>query len=330
MSRFPYIRKRISLFLLALAVTFLCTAGAELEIHFLDVGQGDSTLLICEGEAMLIDGGLSSASRFVFSYLKEHVDELIYVVATHPDTDHIGGLSAAFNAVPVEILYTPVLEYDSKAFRSLMTYAGGQGTLVDVPFEGDTFMLGSAMVTVLHCWPEAWSSNDMSIVLRVDHGANSFIFTGDAERMSEYMMVDSGLPLAADVLKVGHHGSRYSSTQEFIDAVNPRYAVISCGQNNGYGHPHEDTLNKLTNAVILRTDMHGTIIMRSDGTDIKIVAPVLDPSAVTGFIGNRSSMKFHYPICEAVKDIELRNTIAFDTEAEALAAGYEPCGLCHP
>lgn len=111
------------------------------------------------------------------------------------------------------------------------------------------------------------------------------------------------------------------------------YAIVCASQqklDNGYGHPHEDTLNKLTNAVILRTDMHGTIIMRSDGTDIKIVAPVLDPSAVTGFIGNRSSMKFHYPICEAVKDIELRNTIAFDTEAEALAAGYEPCGLCHP
>ena len=322
-------RKRIPLFLLALAVTFMCAAGAELEIHFLDVGQGDSTLLICDGEAMLIDGGLSSASRFVFSYLKEHVDELIYVIATHPDSDHIGGLSAAFNAVPVEILYTPVLEYDSKAFRSLLTYAGDQGTFVDVPFEGDTFMLGSATVTVLHCWPEAWSSNDMSIVLRVDYGANSLIFIGDAERMIEYMMVDSGLPLAADVLKIAHHGSRYSSTKEFIDAVHPRYAVISCGRNNGYGHPHEETLSKLANAVILRTDTHGTIIMRSDGNDIRIIAPVLDPSAVTGFIGNRSSMKYHHPNCEAVKEIELRNTIAFETEEEATAAGYGPCGLCH-
>ena len=150
----------------------------------------------------------------------------------------------------------------------------------------------------------------MSIVLRVDYGSTSFIFTGDAESMSEYMMVDSGLPLDADVLKVAHHGSRYSSTQEFIDAISPSYAVISCGKYNSYGHPHSQTLERLADSVIIRTDMYGTIILRSDGTNISIVAPVFDPTSVEGFIGNRSSMKYHHPDCEAVKEIELRNTIA--------------------
>ena len=323
-------KKKIALMAVLLALTMTCAANGELEVHFIDVGQGDAALLICDGEAMLIDGGLSSASQRIFSYMQHHVEALSYIIATHPDADHIGGISAALNAVPVEILYTPVMEYDSKAFNSMMKYAELQGTLVDVPCEGDTFMLGMSTVTVLHCWPEAWSSNDMSIVVRVDYGETSFLFTGDAEKMSEYIMIDSDIPLEADVLKVAHHGSRFSSTQEFIDAVNPDYAVISCDQNNSYGHPHEETLARLSSATVLRTDQHGTVILRSDGFEISIVAPVFDPKAVAGYIGNRSSMKYHYPYCEAVKDIELRNTIALRTREEALYAGYEACGYCHP
>ncbi len=330
MSPFRENTKHILIILLALAVTFLCTASAELEVHFLDVGQGDATLLICDGEAMLIDGGLKSQGQFIYAYLRSHVDMLTYVIATHPDSDHIGGLASALNAVPVEILYTPILDYDSRVFSAMMTYAGLQGTYVDVPMEGDTFPLGSATVTVLHCWPEAWQNNDMSIVLRVDYGSTSFIFTGDAESMSEYMMIDSGLPLDADVLKVAHHGSRYSSTQEFIDAISPTYAVISCGKDNSYGHPHSQTLERLADSIILRTDMYGTIILRSDGTNINVVAPVFDPPPVEGFIGNRSSMKYHIPSCDAVKEIELRNTIALRTKEEAEAAGYDACGLCCP
>ena len=123
---------------------------------------------------------------------------------------------------------------------------------------------------VLHCWPEAWETNDMSIVLRVDYGDTSFLFTGDAEYMSEYMMLDSGWELKADVLKVGHHGSDTSSTQEFIDAVQPDYAVISCGKNNPYGHPAEEVLERLKECTVLRTDELGTVIMLSDGENIWI------------------------------------------------------------
>ena len=146
-----------------------------------------------------------------------------------------------------------------------------------VPSAGDTMQLGGAVVTVLQCWPESvlWRENDvndMSIVVRIDYGETSFVVAGDAEEASEYMMIDSGVPLRADVLRVGHHGSRYSSTGEFLHAVQPAYAVISVGRENGYGHPHQATLNRLAEAGarVLRTDLSGTIVMISDGEEIRV------------------------------------------------------------
>ena len=243
---------------------------ADIEVHFLDVGQGDATLVICDGEAMLIDGGGPSCGQFIYAYLRECVDELVYMISTHPHADHVGGLAAALNAVPVGVIFSTVDSWDTKVFENVVLYAEMQGTPIVCPNEGDVFTLGGAEVTVLHCWPEAWETNDMSIVLRVDYGDTSFLFTGDAEYMSEYMMIDSGWELKSDVLKVGHHGSDTSSTQEFIDAVLPDYAVISCGKNNPYGHPAEEVLERLKECTVLRTDELGTVIMLSDGENIWI------------------------------------------------------------
>ena len=126
------------------------------------------------------------------------------------------------------------------------------------------------------CWPEAIDAgriNDASIVLRIDYGQTSFLFTGDAEDWSEYMMIDAGVNLKADVLKVAHHGSRFSSTMEFLNAVQPEYAVISVGKDNSYGHPHPDVLGRLAKigAKVLRTDELGMIVIRSDGNTISLV-----------------------------------------------------------
>ena len=264
-------QRLLSLTLLLLFLTGIFTiAQADIEVHFLDVGQGDATLIICDGEAMLIDGGGSSSGQFIYAYLKEHVDELVYMISTHPHADHVGGLAAALNAVPVGVIFSPVDSWNTKVFENVVKYAEMQGAPIVCPNEGDVFTLGGAEVTVLHCWPEAWETNDMSIVLRVDYGDISFLFTGDAEYMSEYMMIDSGWELKADVLKVGHHGSDTSSTQEFIDAVQPDYSVISCGKNNSYGHPAEEVLERLKGSIVLRTDELGTIIMLSDGENIWI------------------------------------------------------------
>ena len=266
-------RKLICLILLL--CSFYTGAFAELEIYFLDVGQGDAAILLCDGAAMMIDGGRSSQSQFIYSYIRNtlQLERMDYIIATHPDADHIGGLAAALNAVPVDLLLSSSLSHDTKAFSSMMKYAELQGTPVIIPQDGDVFQLGGATVTILVCWPEAPDSNDTSIVLRVDYGKTSFLFTGDAEYTLEYMLLDQGADLHADVLKVGHHGSSSSSTDEFIDAVCPQYAVISCGANNSYGHPHEAVLQTLerVGAELLRTDELGTIIFHSDGDTVRLM-----------------------------------------------------------
>jgi len=310
-------------------ILLMCVAQAELSVHFLDVGQGDAALVICDGEAMLIDGGPSSASQFVYTYLRQEVGVLSVMIATHPHDDHIGGLAAALNAVPVDVVYSPVDGWDSRAWQNLKKYASAQGTPIVIPNEGDVIPLGGAEVTILHCWPEAWTENDMSIVLRVDYGTTSFLFTGDAEEMSEYMMLTDQVPLRADVLKVAHHGSRYSSTPEFIEAVSPSWAVISCGAGNTYGHPHEETLAVLGSTQVLRTDQLGTIVFHSDGTSLRVESAA-SPVVEAVYIGNRNSMKFHYPDCPSVSDMAEHNKVSLASREDAIALGYKPCGNCKP
>ena len=274
-------KKIIAMTAVILLVFFtLLPTGADtsrLEVHFLDVGQGDCAIVLCDGESMVIDGGPRGTSQYVYSYVHDtlrlsHID---YIVSTHPHLDHVGGLASVLNAAPVDLILTPLMEWNSKAFNSMLKYAELQGTPLVVPQEGDTLQLGSAVITILHCWPEAVQqsrTNDSSIVLRIDFGSTSFLFTGDAEDWSEYMMIDSRVNLKADVLKVSHHGSGTASTEEFLKAVQPEYAVISVGENNEYGHPHRNVLDRLSSigASVLRTDELGTIIIESDGENITL------------------------------------------------------------
>lgn len=253
------------------------TVQADLEAHFLDVGQGDCAIILCDGEAMVIDGGPKSASSFVYSYIRNTLNrtQIDYIVSTHPHIDHVGGLAAVLNAAQVDLLLTPVLEWESEAFKDMIKYAEEQGTYIDIPNQNDTMKLGSATVTILLCWPDAIQygrTNDSSIVLRIDYGNTSFLFTGDAEEWSEEMLLQDNVPLKADVLKVAHHGSPYSTSAWFLQEVAPRFAVISVGQGNRYGHPSEDVLDRLqeAGAVILRTDKLGTIIIKSDGETLNI------------------------------------------------------------
>ena len=241
------------------------------------MGQGDCTVILCDGEAMIIDGGPASASDLVYAFLRDtlEVKELKYVVSTHPHEDHLSGLNAVLNAVPADLVLSPVTEWNTRRFERFMKYARKQGAPVVVPEAGDRYSLGGAVVTVLQCWPEAlaWRENDvndMSIMIRVDYGKTSLIVTGDAEEASEYMVLDSGLPLKADVLRVGHHGSTYSTSAPFLKAVSPAYAVISCGEGNSYFHPHKRVLNALkkVGVTLFRTDLQGTVRMVSDGDRI--------------------------------------------------------------
>lgn len=310
-------------------------AEGVLEVHYIDVGQADAALVLCGGESMLIDGGNVADSSLIVSYLAEHgVEHLDYVVDTHAHEDHVGGLSGALAKYGADRVYAPVTEYDSKAFRDFVKYAGD----LAIPSPGEAWTVGTAAVTVLGPVQEYDDTNDTSIVLRVDFGENSFLFTGDMERGAEADLLESGADVKADVLKVGHHGSSTSTSYPFLREVMPEYAVISCETGNSYGHPHEETLSRLRDAdvTLYRTDMQGTVVAASDGKEISF-AVEKNPDAVTNptdgsaedyYIGNLNSQVFHRPTCSGLPAEQ--NQTKFDTREDALDAGYTPCGRCKP
>lgn len=240
-------------------------------VHFIDVGQADCALISCDGAYMLIDGGNAEDSDLVFSYLKSHdVKHLDYMVASHAHEDHIGGLSGAAYAATVGTAFSPVTEGSTKVFKNLVKSLASQNVELTVPNPGDTFALGSAQVKILGPVKEYEDPNDTSIVLSVQYGSTSFLFTGDMEAGAEADLLESGAKLSATVLKVGHHGSSSSTSYRFLREVLPDYAVISVGTGNKYGHPTEAALSRLEDAevTVYRTDLHGTIIAESDGTTV--------------------------------------------------------------
>lgn len=241
-----------------------------LKVHFIDVGQADAALLECDGHFALIDGGNKADSDKIYLVLKSaKVPKLDIIVASHAHEDHIGGLPAALKYTTADLVLSPVNSYASEAFKDFDKYAGLNGGGVQIPAVGNKYALGKAELTILGL--NAGSSiNDSSIVLRIDFGITSFLFTGDAGREAEQALLDSGANLAATVLKVAHHGSETSTAYPFLREVNPKYAVISVGKNNSYGHPSGNTLSRLrdADAEVFRTDLQGDIFCYSDGVNI--------------------------------------------------------------
>lgn len=245
---------------------------SELQILYMDVGQADSALLICDGQTMLIDGGNVGDGQKIYSVLQSYaIETLDYVVCTHAHEDHVGGLAAALTACNAGTVFSPVTDYDSKAFRNFAQRAGE----ITVPQAGDTFSFGSATVEILACDPYAEDANNTSIVLKVIYGETSFLFTGDAEYPVEQTLLDGGYDPSANVLKVGHHGSSSSTSYRFLNRVMPQYAIISVGDDNSYGHPHDEVLSRLRDAdvTVYRTDLTGDILCVSDGKKVTISTP---------------------------------------------------------
>ena len=325
-------------------------ADSKFEVHYLDVGQADASLILCDNKTMLIDGGNPGDSSLIAAYLKKHnVNHLDYIICTHAHDDHVGGLPGALSVATAGAVYAPKTENDIKAYRNFKSKVAEQGLSITNPSPGDSFQFGSSKVLFLGPIHENVSDlNDTSIVLKITYGDTSFLFTGDAERDEEQSILAQNYDLSATVLKVGHHGSGDSTTYPFLREIMPEYAIISVGENN-YGHPTEETLSRLRDAdvKVFRTDMQGDIIASSNGKTVNIktvknqnidtnptvkesepLYPAPNDTPSQKYIGNKNTKKFHYPSCYSLP--YEKNRVYFNSRSEAVNSGYSSCGNCNP
>ncbi|MBQ9009994.1 MAG: MBL fold metallo-hydrolase [Clostridia bacterium] len=347
---------QIVLILLLCSLMSTVSALAELEIHFLDVGQGDAAIVLCDGYVMMIDGGKPENSQFIYSYLTGTLglSQIDVMVLSHPHNDHVGGLSAALSACQTERILTPLFYYDDPVFLRFREMAAERNLLFEMPLPGTEMSLGGAGIVFLGPYRLFGDTNDNSIMMRLDYGQTSFLFTGDAEIPEEVEVLER-VPelLHVDVLKVGHHGSSSSSGVSFLTEVRPEMALIGVGAGNTYGHPAHEVLDRFRemNTQVYRTDLHGTIVLTSDGNTVSVrtervpespesvytlswadyltETPQTHPEAEY-YVGNVKSQRFHLPECEGAVKMSEKNKIRFDTRQEAIQAGYQPCGTCKP
>ncbi len=310
-------------------------SGPEfLRVIYLDVGQGDSALILTpDGKAMLIDAGESTAQKKIAKVLEEYgVSTLDMLVATHPHSDHIGGMQYIVENFEVRQICMPNVSHTSQTYESLLMAVQEKGIPALEARAGKSFELGS----LVHCEilaPAGTSYdnlNDSSAVLRLSYEETSFLFTGDAEFPSEAEMLENNPDaLAADVLKIGHHGSRTSSAGEFLDAVHPSYAIISCGLHNSYGHPHTETLEALAGRAITvyRTDELGDILAYSDGATIEFAKagalPIPASEKVQSVYVTSGGKSYHRKSCQYYRKDSVQFTIK-----EAKNLGYRACTKC--
>ncbi len=247
-------------------------------VHFIDVGQGDGILIRTKDGDIVIDTGTNENENDFLMYLRTlGVESLEYLVITHPHSDHMGGADLVLESLRVKRVIMPDTPNSTSAYLRMKKLVIESGAELIYPKVGEKYSLGAFAFTVLApISPRYDNYNDYSVVLRADYGESSFLFVGDAEELSEIEMLKTHTPdlLDVDVLKVGHHGSHTSSSPAFISRVTPEYAVISCGVNNDYGHPHDVTLVRFGYledlGKLYRTDLQGDIVFLTDGTNLII------------------------------------------------------------
>lgn len=248
----------------------------EVLFHFIDVGQGDSILVTSKDGNMLIDTSEQEAREDLDAYLKAAgVEKLKYLVLTHPDADHIGNADYIVENYDVENVVMTDHVATTKTYERLLDAIEERNVNVIVPKPGYEFSIGALKNTVIAPTEKYDDPNEMSIVIKAVYGSTSVMLTGDAETESEsdicrYWEADA---LKCDILKVGHHGSSSSTTEDFLKAVSPKIAIISCGEGNKYGHPHSEITDRLAeaNVKVYRTDVDGSIIFRTDGNELQLV-----------------------------------------------------------
>lgn len=330
-------------------------AEGGLTIHYLDVGQGNAILLQSEGQSMLIDGGARKSSSFVVSYLeKQNIKKLDYVLISHFDEDHLSGAVGALHKFSVDTLITPDYEADSNIFQSYKKIVEEKGYEAVHPKQGEEFSLGSAKFRIIS--PVTYGHEDEnqdSVGFILENGEQKFFIGGDIGLESEREILESGVDIRADVMLMNHHGSHVS--EEFYKKIAPSYSVISCGKDNKYGHPREDTMELLKkyDVPVFRTDLQGTILMHSDGKELTFEKhPCNDytPGDKNGeeedqgtqefnnsneqecdFILNAHTKKIHKKSCASVGKMTEDNRNYYKGDIQTLLdAGYSTCKSCNP
>ena len=300
-----------------MAVDTIQTEDVLLRVDFLNVGQADCALLSTKGHYMVIDGGNNGDADTILSYLEgQGVEKLDAVVGTHPHEDHIGSLDAIINHFDVDAVYMPKIMHTSKTFEDVLDAVANKGLKIKSPSPGDTIDFNGLEIEVLGPQREYKDFNNNSIVLKVNAGETAFLFTGDAEETAE---------------------------KDILQAVKPKYAVISVGVGNSYHHPEEEALQRLQSigAEIYRTDLQGNIVCTTDGKNIAFncnsvsgaevyadAAKNNTPAEEVVYIANKKSKKFHLESCASLPDEG--NRIYLEDREEAISLGYTPCGTCKP
>lgn len=316
------------------------SAGAEwdnpLRVHFVDVGQGDCSLIQCpDGTTILIDGGRIWTYPFLIEYLREAgVEKIDLMVTTHPHGDHYGGLIQVLKAFPVDTILDSGKEDTTDHYQR---YLETVRSLPEVDFKlaraGDRHTFGEVEILIIHPGPRLLPSpNDCSIILKLTYGDVSFLFTGDAERAAEMEAMSRGFNLRSTVLKVGHHGSRTSTGPAFLSRVAPRCAVIPAGENNRYGHPHPEVTRrlKMRGTTIYQTGLEGTILFLTDGRETRVEFPgkavypeyEVPEDRASRVIANRETLIYYLPRSPYVSQIPPEHRVYFDTATAAENAGY--------
>lgn len=252
----------------------LPVADNNLVVRFVDVGQGDCEIVqFPDGRNIIIDGGTNETSSELVNAIKSYgIKRFDYVVATHPHEDHIGGLDDVIESFEIGNVYLPDTSSSSMSFKNLVESISQSGAKVNRAYAGVTMIdetdIRAEFLAPVNNYYE--DENNYSSVLKLTYKGFSFLFTGDAETISEYDMIENGAYLKSDVLKVGHHGSTTSTSNQFLRAVNPAVAVISVGHDNSYGHPHREILERLSDLKLYRTDLNGTVTVFCDGESLSV------------------------------------------------------------
>ncbi len=289
---------------------------------------------------MLIDAGTNESGQTVVNYIKSlGYTSVDYVIGTHPHEDHIGGLDDVINSFDIGKIYMPKVTTDTKTFEDVLDAVENKNLTINTAKSGVVITeTDDFSVKIVAPVSEQYDDlNNYSAVVKVSYKDNSFLFTGDAEELSENQITDD---ISADVLKAGHHGSSTSSSDKFLDRVCPSTVVISCGEDNSYGHPHKETIEKLNsrNIKYYRTDINGTVVATSDGSTITFTTDKSTSTVQTenktetekNYVLNTNSKKIHLPSCPSVSKMSDKNKSFTSDYNKAISEGYTPCASCNP